>query len=131
MKNIIASAVIALTVTPALAKPPLSQQPRVTEGVMAAATAFEIGRICPSLSARRLRGIQYLLQIQGVAKDLGYSSAEINAFRNDKAERARLERIARRRLAAKGVVTGQPETYCRVGRAEIASGSTIGQLLRD
>lgn len=123
---------LALAAHPALAEvPPLGREAAVTEGLIAAAIAYEIGDKCDEVDARILRGIAYLNSLRGVASRLGYSRAEIDAYIDDDAEKDRLEAVARERLAAMGGVEGEWGTYCAVGRAEIAKGSRIGLLLSD
>lgn len=112
------------------AKPALRDQPQITEGLIAVGIAYEISQVCDSIRARTLRGIGVLNGLKQTARSLGYSNAEIDAFTDDSAEQDRLETIARARLAAKGAEAGRPETYCAVGRAEIAAGTAIGRLLR-
>lgn len=124
--------VLALTVVaavPARAQS-LADDPVVTEGLIATAIAYEIGRRCGSLDARMLAGIGFLNSLKSHAVTQGYSSAQIDAYVNDDAEAARLEAVARARLADKGGVAGEWQTYCAVGRAEMAAGSQIGRLLR-
>ncbi len=109
---------------------PLKDVPYVSEGIIATGIAYEIGRVCPSLSARMLAGVFFLYELQSYAYDLGYSKAEVDGYINDKVEKSRLEAIARERLAEMGAIADQPETYCTVGRQEIAAESQIGKLLR-
>ncbi len=108
----------------------LSEVPRITEGLIAAAIAYEIGDKCDTIDARLLRGMAFLEGLRDHARSLGYSEEAIRAYMEDRGERERLKDIARARFAAMGGVEGVPETYCAVGRAEIAAGSEIGRLLR-
>jgi len=117
------------TVAPAAAQS-LADETVITEGLIAAATAYEIGRRCDSLDARLLVGIGFLNGLKSWARDQGYSAAAIDAYVNDDAEADRLEAVARARLADKGGVVGDWATYCAVGQAEIEAGSQIGRLLR-
>ncbi|NCO87047.1 MAG: DUF5333 domain-containing protein [Rhodobacterales bacterium] len=112
------------------ARPPLAEVELVREGIITAGIAYEIGDKCGPIDARMLRGYAFLNSLKTHAQSLGYSDAEIEAYVGDRAEKRRLEAIARERLAAMGAVAGEPETYCALGRAEIAAGSQIGQLLR-
>lgn len=121
---------VALLAMPARANPPLGEVSVVTEGLIAAAIAYEIGDRCESLDARILAGIAFLHRLKTHAASLGYTAAEIDAFIDNGAEADRLEAIARARLAEKGGVAGDWATYCAVGQAEIAAGSQIGRLLR-
>ncbi|MBB5722162.1 hypothetical protein FHS72_001786 [Loktanella ponticola] len=102
----------------------------VTEGLIAVGIAYEISEVCNSISARTLRGLGYLNQLSNHAKDLGFSSGQIDAYRKDKAEKERLESVARQRLVTMGATPGNAASHCAVGRAEIAKESTIGYLLR-
>jgi hypothetical protein len=103
----------------------------VTEGLIQTAIAYEISEVCEEIDGRRLAGIAFLWSLQSEARRLGYSREAIEAFVDDDVEKDRLEGIARERLRAMGAVDGEAETYCRVGRAEIAADSRIGQLLDD
>jgi len=108
----------------------LAEEAVVTEGLIATAIAYEIGRRCDSLHPRMLAGIAFLNRLKSYAAGQGYTAAQIDAYVDDDAEQDRLEAIARARLAEKGGVVGDWATYCAVGRAEMAVGSQIGQLLR-
>ncbi len=112
------------------AKPALRDDPVIIEGLIATAIAYEVGRRCDSLDARVVQGITFLYSLRAHAEGLGYSGREIDAFIDSKAEKDRLEAMARERLRDKGGVDGEWGTYCAVGRAEIAAGSQIGLLLR-
>jgi hypothetical protein len=116
--------------TPALALVPLKDQTEISEGLIAAAIAYEIGDKCDSINARLLRGVSFLNGLRDRAGDLGYSDAEIDAYLDDRAEKNRLESVARQRLRDLGGVEGDWESYCAVGREQIAAGTQIGQLLR-
>lgn len=108
----------------------LRDVPVVTEGLITAAIAWEIGDKCDDLDARLLRGVAFLNGLKDHARGLGYSNADIDAFVDDKAEKDRLESEARARLTAMGAVPGDAASFCAVGNAEIAAGSAIGRLLR-
>lgn len=112
------------------AKPGLRDVTRITEGLIDTAIAYEIGDKCETLDARFVAGVNFLYALREHAVELGYSDDEIDAYVDDRAEQQRLEALARERLGGKGAVEGQWETYCAVGRVEIANGSQIGQLLR-
>ncbi|MCC5976258.1 MAG: DUF5333 domain-containing protein [Rubellimicrobium sp.] len=108
----------------------LGQVTRVTEGLINTAIAYEVSRVCPSIHPRMVDGLIFLNSLKAHAQSLGFSEAEIDAYTRNRAEKARLEAIARGRLAEMGAVVGEPQTYCEVGRAEMAAGSQIGRLLR-
>jgi hypothetical protein len=114
----------------AQAQSSIADLPVVTEGLIAAAIAWEIGDKCGPLDARVLRGIGFLNGLKDAARAAGFSNAEIDAYIDDDAEKDRLESIARTRLRDLGAVEGDEASYCAAGEAEIAAGSQIGQLLR-
>ncbi|MCC7321024.1 MAG: DUF5333 domain-containing protein [Rubellimicrobium sp.] len=109
---------------------PLADQTEITDGLIAAAIAWEIGEGCDSIDARMLRGAAFLAGLHQRARQMGYSDAEIRSFMDDSAQKARLEAEAWQRFAELGGVRGEPATYCAVGREQIAAGTQIGNLLR-
>lgn len=130
MPRRLAIALALLSATPAAANPPLAEVAEISEGLIAAAIAYEIGDKCDALDARILRGISFLNGLRDRASELGYSDAEIEAFLDNREEKRRLEGVARQRLADMGGVVGDWDSYCTVGRAEIDAGTQIGRLLR-
>lgn len=128
MKPLLTALFISLSL-PAFALPPLSQNKDVTEGLITVGMALELSENCDGLSARVVRGLFYLNGLKNRAKSAGYSDTQIDAFVDDKAEKAKLESIARSRLAALGVEPGNGASYCAVGRDQIAAGTDTGRLL--
>ena len=125
-----ALALIGFAASSGNAKPALKDVPQITEGLIATGIAYEISRVCDDIDARTLRGINFLWGLKQTARDMGYTEAEIDAFVDDKAEKAALEAEARKRLVEMGAVGGNTASYCAVGQAEIARQSAVGQLLR-
>lgn len=114
----------------ASAQTPLRDVAYVRDGIIHVGMAYELSQKCDDLSARIFRGIGFLQSLQRHASGLGYSDEEIDDYVNDKDEKKRLEAIARAKLAELGVVEGQEDTYCAVGRAQIAANTRVGWLLR-
>ena len=130
-KPLILSALLtAMIAQPALARPALRDVAEVRDGIVAVGIAYEISEKCATIRPRILRGIGYLNGLKSRALELGYSEEEIDAFVNDAGEKARLEAMARARLVELGARAGDPESYCALGRAEIARDSAVGRLLR-
>ena len=102
----------------------------VRDGIIEVGMAYELSEKCDDLRARIFRGIGFLQSLKSHASELGYSDTEIEDYVNDRAEKKRLEGIARARLTALGVVEGEEATYCAVGRAQIAANTRVGWLLR-
>jgi len=114
----------------ASAQTALRDVPYVRDNIIYVGMAYELSEECDDLNARVLRGISFLYSLQRHAADLGYSDAEIDDYINDDDEKKRLERIARAQLADLGVVEGEEDTYCSVGRAQMEANTRIGWLLR-
>lgn len=108
----------------------LKDEPSVRDGIIFVGMAYEISQRCDTIDARIFRGIGYLQTLKRRARDLGYSDAEIEAYVNDDAEERRLTEVARGQLALLGVDTDENDSYCAVGRAQIAAGTRVGWLLR-
>jgi len=119
----------ALSAGSAQAQSP-SDVTEVTEGLIAVGMAIELSDKCDDVSARRLRGVNFLFSLRDVLKDEGFTNAQIDAYVDDRAEKDRLEAIARARLAELGVSTSDSSSYCTVARAQMAQGTQVGQLLR-
>ena len=120
----------ALATTLALpASAALRDERGIGEGLITVGIAYEISEVCPTIDARRLRGLNYLLSLRSAARNLGYSAAEVEAYIDDDAEKDRLEAIARQRLSRMGARKGDVRAHCTVGRQEVAKDSQIGRLL--
>ena len=128
---LLSTALCGALAQPAQALPPLSENRAITEGLIAVGMALELGENCPDLSPRMVRGLFYLNGLKGQARDAGYSDAQIDAFVQDAGQKARLEDAARTRLRALGVQDDLAESYCTVGRAQIAADTAAGRLLKD
>ena len=129
---VVVSALLAL---PALAtadgKVPLPEEAHINAQLIAAAEGDMIRKNCPAISARMLVVFEKMLALKSYAEGKGYTEAEVKLFLKDKAQKARVKGAATDYLASQGVVEGDSESYCRVGRAEIAKGTLVGSLLKD
>ena len=127
MRSVRLAICLMLAAWPAAAD--LSRERGIAEGLVIVGIAYEISEVCPDIDARRLRGLRYLLALQGAARDMGYSQAEIDAYIDDDTEKDRLEAIARDRLARMGAARGDVAAHCAVGRREVAGDTQVGRLL--
>ena len=121
---------LALAASAASAKPPLREVREIDGTILAVGIADEIRKNCPDISARLVRAVNLVNGLRGRARDLGYSEAEIDAYRKSDVEKSRLKAERDQYLATRGVRAGAPETYCALGQAEIENGGQIGALLR-
>lgn len=104
---------------------------RVHSELLSASIAYLIDENCDDLSLRKFRLINKAYQLQKHANTLGYSLGEVTSYVDSKVEQDRFRAIAEPMLAKQGARKGDMESYCAVGRAEIAKGSFAGKLLAD
>ena len=109
---------------------PLAENRYVVDRLFAARVADRIRTTCPTISARFLRALAEMNALESYARAQGYSRDTVRAFLKDKAARAEIYDRADAYRADKGAVADDPESFCRLGRAEIAAGGLIGSLLR-
>lgn len=132
MKSKTLATVIAVFVAgPVLALEPIEKEKHINDTLRQGFIADKIADECPTLGPRKLRALWELYDLRSYALDKGYSEDVLKAFVENKAEKKRGRREAAEWLEKAGAVSGQPETYCAVGQAEIAKDSLIGQLLKD
>ena len=120
----------ASTALAAPARAGLADEADINAGLRAVAAADMIRKRCPEIEPRMARALGYLRSLALSALDRGYSEAAIRAYVKDDAAKDRVEALARDYLVARGLGAGEPQDFCRVGRAEIAAGTATGALLR-
>lgn len=131
MKRIplVAATLAMLATTPALALEPLAQEKYINDRLVAARVADRVRRECPSLDGRMVYAFTQARALQRYALNKGYSKDQIEAFLDSKPDRQRIYAQAEAYLAQGGARAGDAESFCRVGRAEMAAGSVAGSLL--
>ena len=130
MKKLIAIALTAATLAaPALALEPLAQERYINDRLIAARVADRVRRECPSINARIVYAWSQARALKRYAENKGYSSSQIDAFLDSKQEKARIYAAAEDYLTRNGARKGDAESFCRIGRNEIASKSVAGSLL--
>ncbi|PZO65960.1 MAG: hypothetical protein DI498_07695 [Paracoccus denitrificans] len=128
--SLTAVAVLASGLTvPAFANPPLSQERYINDRLIAARVADRIRRECPSLNGRVVYAYGEARKLQRYALNQGYSKAEIDRFLDDRKEKDRIYAVAERYLIQQGARKGDPESFCKVGRQEMANRTVSGSLL--
>jgi hypothetical protein len=132
MKRLMLSLVFAFGATASMAKalPPLSQQSEINEGLLAVGIADEIRKQCASISPRYVKALTFMNSLEDKARDLGYTDEQIKAYVTSKAEKAKMRAKGEAYLVDAGAKKGDAESYCTVGREEVAKRSLIGSFLR-
>ena len=130
MKFAILTAALLSLAAPVLAREPLGEDPHIVNSLMSGRVADVIRNECSSISAKMFVVMGKLNELETYARGKGYTEAEVKAFLKDKSEKDRIKAMATAYLAKAGAVPGDAESYCKVGRDEIAKGTLTGSLLR-
>jgi hypothetical protein len=127
----VAAPVAAQDAAQAQANAALRADPEIWGSLTALAIARELGRRCATLEERTFRGRTHVVGLYNRARGLGFSRAQIMAFIDDDAEKARLRAEVTQWFAARGLREGGPsEGFCALGREQIAGGTLAGTFLR-
>ncbi len=114
----------------ASAKSGLAQEAEINDKLFVFALANEIRKSCDSISPRMLRALSFRNTLYSKARAKGYSTAEIDAYIDDKNEQAKMKARGNAYLAQFGASLEDKSSLCAVGRSEIRKRSPIGYLLR-
>jgi hypothetical protein len=114
----------------AFAKLALRDVAEIDDALMHVAIADAIRKSCNDINARLIRAYSELTRLKSLARDLGYSEDEVEAYVTSKAEKARMKVKAEQYLQANGVRLDDIPALCRFGQEQIQAQTVIGQLLR-
>ncbi len=128
-KCLVAGCMALGLVGPAQAQVALNQNDHITESLVAAKAGDIIRNTCSSISARYVVVYQKMGELEDYARAEGYTEEAVRAFLKDKAEKSRIKALAEAYLAEAGAIPGDEESYCKVGRDEIAAETLTGSLL--
>ena len=123
-----AAALLALA-TPAAALEPLSSEKYINDRLIAARIADLVRRNCPTMQGRMIYAYSQARQLERYALDKGYTKAQVDAFLDSKQDKQRIHGVAEDYMARNGVVKGNAESFCQLGRREIANRTVTGSLL--
>ncbi len=125
---------LALFALPTLAasqgRVPLAEEAHINEELVAAKAGDILRNTCPEVSARWLVIWDKTWALRQYAVQQGYTEPEVKAFLKDPAQKARIQAEAEAYLARAGARPGDVESYCQVGRDEVARGTLLGQIIR-
>ncbi|KIN72992.1 DUF5333 domain-containing protein [Sulfitobacter guttiformis] len=128
---ILTVSLIALSTGAAIAKPPLRDVARIDNAVFDVAVADQIRKKCPQMAPRLITALSLYRETRKLARELGYSNDEIEAYADSDMEKARMRAKGEAYMRANGVVISDPQSYCALGRKEIQKASRIGSMLRE
>jgi hypothetical protein len=122
---------IALSAGAVVAKQPIRDVPVIDNAVFDVAVADRIRKQCPDIAPRIVKALSLYRATRATAKAMGYTDEEIKAYGDSEMEKSRMRAKGEAYLRAQGVVAGDPQSYCAVGRKEIQKASRIGSLLKE
>ena len=123
------AATLTVTATQAAALEPLAQEKYINDRLIAARIADRIRRECPSIDGRIVYAFMQARALKKYARDKGYSEAQIEAFLDSRADKDRIYAVAEDYMTRNGVTAGDADSFCRLGRQEIAKNTVTGSLL--
>lgn len=123
---LVTTAALAL---PAAAKVPLRDEAHINAQLLAAQIGDILRKTCPNAGARLFVVYGKLRALESYARDKGYTEEEVEAYLDSKEDKARIKALANEYLAEAGAVSGDPESYCRVARDEVARGTLTGEMI--
>ncbi|WP_299908816.1 DUF5333 domain-containing protein [uncultured Paracoccus sp.] len=130
--TLLGTALIAATLAiaaPAFAQGNLAQDKYLNDRLVAARVADRIRRECPSIDLRVVAAWSQARALQRYAREQGNSDAAIDEYLDSRPVKDRIYGIADAYLAQQGATRGDAESFCRVGRDEIAKKTVSGSLL--
>lgn len=133
MQAFSALALGAITAGPMTATPGwagMADEADINQGLVYIAAADKIRRECSSINGRMLKAQRYANALRQVARDRGYSDADIDAYLDSKEERAKVRAQRNVYFETQGASNLDPESLCTLGHAEIAGKTQIGYMLR-
>ncbi|MFZ1470994.1 MAG: DUF5333 domain-containing protein [Paracoccaceae bacterium] len=130
MKTVTLTLAALAVAAPAFALEPLATERHINDSLRAGRIGDVIRKTCPSIDARMFVVLGKLEELKSYARKKGYSEAEVRAFLKDPKEKARIKAEANAYLKKAGAKAGDAESYCQVGRDEIAKKTLAGSLLR-
>ncbi|MCK8484827.1 DUF5333 domain-containing protein [Aliiroseovarius sp. S2029] len=107
----------------------LRKDDRMHAELLSASIAYLIDENCPTLRLRKLRLLNKAFSLRRHAVSLGFTTKEVMAYVDSKAEQDRFRAIAEPMLAKRGAKEGDEESYCVIGREEMEKGTFTGSLL--
>ncbi len=93
----------------AAALPPLSRVDEIDNNMLYVGIAIEISDECPTIEARKIKGLNFLWTLKAVASEMGYSNAQIEEYVTSKDEKARIRAKGAAYARARGVDRRHPQ----------------------
>ncbi len=121
---------LAFGAAAASAKTQLHDVKEIDDAMLWVALAIEISDKCNEIDPRTFKGLSVLYGLKRRAHNLGYTSAEINAYVKSPDEKARMRQRGEKYVRSRGLNPSDPAALCSLGHAEMDRSSAIGALLK-
>ena len=115
---------------PVWAQEPLATEKHINDSLRAGRIGDVIRKTCPTINARMFVVWREIEALKQYALNKGYQRADVEAFLKNPQQKNRIKAEADAYLKKAGAKPGDAESYCQVGRNEIAKKSLVGSLLR-
>ncbi|QIE44129.1 DUF5333 domain-containing protein [Pseudohalocynthiibacter aestuariivivens] len=102
----------------------------ITAGLLAIAVADKIRRSCDDVSGRLWVARSYLNGLKAIARERGYSEAEIDAHVNSSENKAEMRKMRNAYYKSKGASNLDHPSLCRLAREEVAAQTQAGKFLK-
>lgn len=129
-KSVMLAAMIMAPLAGAANAKSLRDEPTIDGPMLSVAIAIEVSDKCPSIDARKIKGLNYLWGLKSAAKKLGYSDAQIKAYVESDAEKARMRKLGESYVRSKGLNPASVADLCTLGSNEIVANTLTGSFLR-
>lgn len=129
-KSVMLAAMIMAPLAGAASAKSLRDEPTIDGPMLSVAIAIEVSDKCPSIDARKIKGLNYLWGLKSAAKKLGYSDAQIKAYVESDAEKARMRKLGESYVRSKGLNPASVADLCTLGSNEIVANTLTGSFLR-
>lgn len=128
---ILSFSIVLSGAVPAKAVTPLYDDPVLREGFYKIGLAEELRRNCPRIAPKLVRAYAFLKELEKYAMDAGYSRDDFKQAEGSLAQKPDMRAQIEASLSQRGVRPGDSDSYCAVGRQEIARGTQIGEMLEE
>jgi hypothetical protein len=108
----------------------LAREADINQGLFYVAVADKIRRECGRITPRFFAARAYLANLKENAAKRGYSEAEIDAYLDDRVEKAKMRERRDAYFVANGASPKNSQSLCNLGLREIENESQIGKLLK-
>jgi len=110
--------------------PPIEANPEIVETLHAIGTADRLRRQCSSVEGRVVKAYFELRRLENRAKEMGYTTSNIEDLLANEAAKDELEKRILAELSGRGAAPKDTAAHCAIANEEILRKTPVGRLLR-